>query len=75
MLRANAMNARAANKELNYVREGIGAALRLENEVKEPPPDGLGALLKDLQIRLVEADRERLIARVEDQVEAVLRVA
>jgi hypothetical protein len=60
------MNARAANKELNYVREGIGRALRLEHEVKGPPPDGLVVLLKELQIRLLEAKRERLITRVED---------
>ncbi len=67
------MNARAANKELNCVREGIATALRLEHEVKRPPHDGLVALPKDLQIRLLEAERERLIAIVEAQIEAVLR--
>jgi hypothetical protein len=52
-----------------------GATLRLEHEVKGPPPDSFVAPLKNIEMRVVEAERERLIAKADAQVDALLRAA
>jgi hypothetical protein len=69
------LNARATNRELSFILKGSGATLRLEHEVKGPPPDSLVALLKNIEMRVVEAERERLIVKVNAQVDELLRAA
>jgi hypothetical protein len=69
------MNARPTGHELYRIRRNIGSALRVEHEVKSSAPESLVALLRELQTRILDAERERLIAEVDARVEELLRAA
>jgi hypothetical protein len=71
----NLMNARPTGHEPNRIRRDIGSALRVEHEVKRSAPESLVALLRELQTRILDAERERLIAEVDGRVEELLRAA
>lgn len=53
----------------------IASALRTENEVSEPAPQSLIAILKELGTRVRDAEREKVFAEVEARVAELLRVA
>jgi hypothetical protein len=72
--RAPAMNARTNLPELDRIRRDIGARLRIEYEVAEPPPL-LVALLKELEIHEHDVEGQRLFAQVEARVAELLRAA
>jgi hypothetical protein len=67
------MNARLNTRELDRVRSAIGSELRTEHAVVEPAPQSLIALLKDLETRVRDAEREKLFAEVEARVAELLR--
>jgi hypothetical protein len=69
------MNVRLNTRELDRMRGAIASELRTENEVAEPPPQSLSALLKELEIRVRDAEREKVFAEVEARVAELLRVA
>jgi hypothetical protein len=73
--RVNAMNVRPSIHELDRIRRDIGARLRIEPEVAEPPPRLLMALLKKLEIHVHEAQGERLFAEVDARVAELKRAA
>jgi hypothetical protein len=68
------MNARTNLPELDRIRRDIGARLRIEYEVAEPPPL-LVALLKELEIHEHDVEGQRLFAQVEARVAELLRAA
>jgi hypothetical protein len=51
---------------------GDRSALRIEHELG-PPPDSLIALLKDLETRVLDAEREKAFAEVDARVTELLR--
>ena len=61
------MNVRASIHELDRIRRDIGAALRIECGA-EPAPQGLLALLKDLETNIRDPERERLFAEVDARI-------
>ena len=69
------MNARTNLPELDRIRMDIGARLRIEHEVAEPPPRLLMALLKELEIHEHDVEGQRLFAQVEGWVVELLRAA
>ena len=69
------MNARTNLPELDRIRRDIGARLRIEHEVAEPPPQLLVALLKELEIHEHDVEGQRLFAQVEGWVVELLRAA
>jgi hypothetical protein len=69
------MNARTGFPELHRIRRDIGARLRIEHEIVEPPPRLLIALLKELEIHEHDVEGQRLFARVEARVAELLRAA
>lgn len=69
------MNARTNFRELDRIRKDIGARLRIEHEVAEPPPQLLMALLKELEIHEHDVEGQRLFAQVEGWVVELLRAA
>jgi hypothetical protein len=66
------MNVRPNIHELDRIRRDVGAQLRIEHEVTEPAPESLIALLRDLQSRILNAEREKVFAEVESRVEELL---
>jgi hypothetical protein len=68
------MNSRPSARELDRIRAEIGRALRTEDEVAEPLPQSLVALLKDLEKRVREAELERHFAEADARVAELLRV-
>jgi hypothetical protein len=69
------MNARTNFRELDRIRKDIGARLRIEHEVAEPPPQLLVALLKELEIHEHDVEGQRLFAQVEARADELLRAA
>ena len=69
------MNARPNTRELDRIRSAVGSALRTEHEVAEPAPQSLIALLKELETRVRDAEREKVFAEVEARVAELLRAA
>jgi hypothetical protein len=69
------MNARTSLPALDRIRRDIGARLRIDYEVAEPPPRLLMALLKKLEIHVHEAQSERLFAEVDARVAELKRAA
>jgi hypothetical protein len=69
------MNARTGFPELDRIRRDIGARLRIEHEVAEPPPQLLMALLKELEIHEHDVEGQRLFAQVEARADELLRAA
>jgi hypothetical protein len=69
------MNARTNSPELDRIRRDIGARLRIEHEVAEPPPRLLLALLKELEIYEHDVEGQRLFAQVEARAAELLRAA
>jgi hypothetical protein len=69
------MNARTSLPELDRIRRDIGARLRIDYEVAEPPPPLLIALLKKLEIHVHDAQGERLFAEVDARVAELKRAA
>jgi hypothetical protein len=69
------MNARPNTRELDRIRSAVGSALRAEDKVAEPAPQSLIALLKDLETRVRDAERERAFAEVEGRLAELLRAA
>ena len=67
------MNARTRFPELDRIRRDIGARLRIDYEVAEPVPQSLIALLKELETRVRDAEREKVFAEVEARVADLLR--
>jgi hypothetical protein len=67
------MNARPNTREFDRIRRDLGARLRIEHAVAEPAPQSLIALLKDLETRVRDAERERVFAEVEGRVAELLR--
>jgi hypothetical protein len=67
------MNARPSIHELERIRRDIGARLRIEHAVTEPASESLIALLRDLQNRVLDAEREKVFAEVEPRVAELLR--
>jgi hypothetical protein len=61
------MNVRVSIHERDRIRRDIGAALRIEYAA-EPVPESLLALLKDLETRIRNAERERLFAEVDARI-------
>jgi hypothetical protein len=70
--RVPTMNARTNFRELDRIRRDIGARLRIEHEVAEPPPQLLVALLKELEIHEHDVEGQRLFAQVEARVAELL---
>ena len=66
------MNARPSIRELDRIRRDIGARLRIDHEVAEPPPQRLMALLKELEIHVHDAEVGRLFAEVDARVAELL---
>jgi hypothetical protein len=66
------MNAKARVQEVNRIRSDIGAALRTE---QGRIPQSLLTLLKDLEIRVRDQERERLFAEVNERIAELLRAA
>jgi hypothetical protein len=69
------MNARPTIHELDRIRRDIGARLRIEHEVAEPPPQLLMALLKELEIHEYDVESQRLFAQVQARADELLRAA
>ena len=69
------MNARTSLPELDRIRRDIGARLRIDYEVAEPPPRLLMALLKELETREHDLEGQRLFAQVEARAAELLRAA
>jgi hypothetical protein len=69
------MNARTNSPELDRIRRDIGARLRIEHEVAEPPPRLLMALLKELEIHEHDVEGQRLFAQVEARAAELSRAA
>jgi hypothetical protein len=69
------MNAKTNFRELDRIRRDIGARLRIEHEVAEPPPQLLVALLKELEIHEHDVEGQRLFAQVEARTDELLRAA
>jgi hypothetical protein len=69
------MNARTNFPELDRIRRDIGARLRIEHEVAEPPPQLLMALLKELEIHEHDVEGQRLFAQVEARAAELSRAA
>jgi hypothetical protein len=69
------MKARTNFPELDRIRRDIGARLRIEHEVAEPPPQLLMALLKELEIHEHDVEGQRLFAQVEARAAELLRAA
>jgi hypothetical protein len=67
------MNARPNTREFDRIRRDLGARLRIEHAVAEPAPQSLIALLKDLETRVRDAEREGVFAEVEGRVAELLR--
>jgi sugar phosphate isomerase/epimerase len=61
------MNVRASIHELDRIRRDIGAALRIEYAA-EPGPETLLTLLKDLEARIRDVERGRLVAEVDARI-------
>jgi hypothetical protein len=74
-MRVTAMNARPNTRELNRIRSAVGSALRTEHEVAEPALQSLIALLKELETRVRDAEREKVFAEVDARVAELLRAA
>jgi hypothetical protein len=69
------MNARPNTRELDRIRSAVGSALQTEHKVAEPAPQSLIALLKELETRVRDAEREKVFAEVEARVAELLRAA
>jgi hypothetical protein len=69
------MNARPSIRELDRICRDIGARLRIDHEVAEPPPQLLMALLKKLEMHVHDAEVGRLFAEVDARVAELLRAA
>jgi hypothetical protein len=69
------MNARTSLRELDRIRRDIGAELQIEHRVADPVPQGLVALLKDLETRVRDAERERHFAEVDARIAELVRAA
>jgi hypothetical protein len=69
------MNARTNLPELDRICRDIGARLRIDYEVAEPPPQLLMALLKKLEMHVHDAEGGRLFAEVDVRVAELLRAA
>jgi ElaB/YqjD/DUF883 family membrane-anchored ribosome-binding protein len=69
------MNATTSLRELGRIRRDIGVALRIEQEAAEPASQSLTTLLKDLETRVLDAERERLFAEVDVRVAELIHVA
>ncbi len=70
---AKSMNAKSNVRELDRIRGDIGCSLRSGHDVAEPAPHSLVALLKDLETRVRDAERERLFAAVDATVAELMR--
>jgi hypothetical protein len=69
------MNVRTNSRELDRIRRDVGAALRTEREVVEPVPPCLVALLRVLEARALDAERERLFGEIDVRIAELIRVA
>jgi hypothetical protein len=69
------MNARPNTRELDRIRSAVGSVLRTEHKVAEPAPQSLIALLKELETRVRDAERDKVFAEVEARVAELLRAA
>jgi hypothetical protein len=67
------MNARPSSRELDRIRSAVGSVLRTEHAAAEPAPQSLIALLKELETRVRDAEREKVFAKVEARVAELLR--
>ena len=69
------MNVRPTIHEQSRIRRDIGAHLRIEPAVLEPPSQLLMALLKELEIHEHGVEGRRLFAEVESRAAELLRAA
>jgi hypothetical protein len=67
------MKARTNVPELDRIRRDIGTRLRIEHGVAERPPQSLMVLLKELEIRVRDGERERLFAEVDVRIAELIR--
>jgi hypothetical protein len=67
------MKARPSIRQLDRIRDAAGSALRTEYAAPEPSPPSLIAVLKDLETRVRDAEREKVFAEVEPRVAELLR--
>jgi hypothetical protein len=72
MPRCRVVNARPQIQVLDRIRRDIGARLRTEYAEAEPAPQGLVALLKELETRVGHAELERRFAEVDERVAELL---
>jgi hypothetical protein len=72
---ADLMNAMPQIRELDRIIRDIGVQLRVEPEVSEPLPQKLKALLKELEILVHHAERQRLFAEIEIRVAELIDAA
>jgi hypothetical protein len=70
---AKSMNAKSNVRELDRIRGDIACSLRTGHDVAEPAPHSLMALLKDLETRVRDAERERLFTAVDARVAELMR--
>jgi hypothetical protein len=69
------MNVRPSPQELARIRCAVGEALRFERDlqVAEPAPESLLALLRELENRMLEAKREKVLREVDARIADLMR--
>jgi hypothetical protein len=70
------MNVRTSPPDLDRIRSTIGTALRVEYDAAaEPAPQSLIDLLRQLEIHVRDAQREKAFADVDVAVDVLVRAA
>jgi hypothetical protein len=67
------VNAKSSVQELDRIRRDIGSSLRTTHEIAEAAPQSLMAMLRDIETRIHEAERQRLFAEVDARIAELMR--
>jgi hypothetical protein len=67
------MKAKSTVHELDRIRRDIGSSLRTGPDAAEPAPQSLMALLRNLETRVRDAERDRLFAEVDAKIAELIR--
>ncbi len=69
------MKAKSGMQELERIRRDIGSSLRTGPDAAEPAPQSLLALLRELETRVRDNERDRLFAEVDARLAELMRAA
>jgi hypothetical protein len=69
------MKAKSGMQELERIRRDIGSSLRTGPDAAEPAPPSLLALLRELETRVRDNERDRLFAEVDARLAELMRPA